>query len=129
MFYFWFYQESGKSVCNISNSELATVNYEFSESCLEYCPRECTTLILDTSNYPIRSPKAEPNEITVNAFFSDLHLSEMYQIPKTNVDKLISDLGGNFGVFLGISLISIFEFFEFILNVIPITISYLRNNK
>jgi len=49
--------------------------------------------------------------------------------PKMPLDILISNTGGNFGLFLGISILSLVEFVEILFQVLYITLKKYKNNK
>lgn len=103
-------------------TDLNNKQKEFKYKCSLECPRECSNSILTTSNYPLSSPNQLANEIKVLTFFGTLDESKMTQIPKTSFETLLSDMGGNFGLFLGISCISVFEILEFVINMFKATL-------
>ncbi len=55
------------------------------------------------------------NEIAlVSVYFDELKYTKIDQIPKMDLTSLISGIGGNLGLFLGLSICSFMELFELI---------------
>lgn len=106
------------------------------EICKQYCPLECDTTslnILTSSNvYPSHGkiadtislksfPKFNTFEnvskkyIQLNAFFNEIKYTYLSQQPKVKIFDLISNIGGLFGLFLGMGLLSFIELLEIVL--------------
>ena len=114
-----FYLNKNQNKCT---TEIKDKKKEFEYKCRLQCPAECSRNVITTSNYPLSSPNQPVNEITVYSFFSSLNELKMTQIPKTSYETLLSDMGGNFGLFLGISCINVFEILEFLYKIIKATL-------
>jgi hypothetical protein len=54
----------------------------------------------------------------VRITYSDLSYTQIVEIPKVTVIDLISNIGGTLGLFLGMSLLSFFEIFELLVDLI-----------
>jgi len=54
---------------------------------------------------------------SINVFYADLKYTVITDSPKTTFADLVSNLGGILGVFLGSSLVSLFEFVEFFIQI------------
>ncbi|EPB75678.1 Amiloride-sensitive sodium channel [Ancylostoma ceylanicum] len=74
------------------------------------------------------------NFLTLNVFFRDMAHTEYRQIQATSLTEILSDIGGNMGMFLGMSLITVTELSLFISKIGWIAFSkrrrdYLYNKK
>lgn len=67
----------------------------------------------------------------ININFEDMFYTYVYQSPSITVEQLIAFIGGNFGLFIGISLLSLVEVIEIIFNLIFFLIkrAKLRKNE
>ncbi len=59
----------------------------------------------------------------VNIYFNDISYTKITQVPIVNGVGLLSNIGGVFGLFLGASLLTFMEIFEFLFKVINIILS------
>ena len=107
--------------------------------CTEKCPIECDSIKYHlTSNqldYPSKGlanlikldPKIQErfnnssnisledlkqSLVSINIYYNELGFTTLIEIPKTDLITLISNLGGNLGLFLGLSCLSLLEMFE-----------------
>ncbi|XP_023930597.1 acid-sensing ion channel 5-like, partial [Lingula anatina] len=102
--------------------------YEFSNMC--DCPVACEDVTYATSvtytSIPSNSTASElatnlrmsPTEVKANYVIMDIYLENLNyikseQLPAVEPSALISDIGGQFGLFMGFSLLTIIEFIEF----------------
>lgn len=74
------------------------------------------------------------NFLTVNVFFRDMAHTEYRQVQATSLTEILSDIGGNMGMFLGMSLITVTEISLFMSKIGWIAFSkrrrdYLFNKK
>ncbi|WKX92789.1 hypothetical protein Q1695_010657 [Nippostrongylus brasiliensis] len=74
------------------------------------------------------------NFLTVNVFFRDMAHTEYKQVQATSLTEILSDIGGNMGMFLGMSLITVTEISLFMSKIGWIAFSkrrrdYLFNKK
>jgi hypothetical protein len=70
------------------------------------------------------APKNESQDMTVvNMFYEDFSVTEIEETPVMDVVTLLSNIGGVAGLFLGVSLLSFFEMFAFLLKAIQIAAS------
>ena len=58
---------------------------------------------------------------SISVFYNELKYTVIEDLPKTLFTDLVSNLGGIIGVFLGSSLVSIFEFVELFFQIIYFT--------
>ena len=120
------------------------------EKCSQYCPLECDSmgyqLTITTSLYPTKryaeselmtNPTIKSkflNEtltydlikqsvLSLNIYYDQLEYTASSQDAKTELYDLVSNLGGLFGLFLGVSFLSIIEIFEILIEIISILIS------
>ena len=117
------------------------------EKCLNYCPLECDSMSFTIFSYVEQYPQSgmisdkikadyslelydkfeEVNKhlVVLYVYYDDLEYVVVSQEPKTETFNLISNIGGLFGVFLGISFLSFFEIFEVLFEIL---VSYLSKN-
>jgi hypothetical protein len=88
------------------------------ENCSQYCPLECDSITYETSLY---SNKLDlENVISFSIYYESLEYTLIDQKSKMNVFDLISNIGGNLGLFIGISFLSLAEFIELLIEIIYI---------
>ena len=109
------------------------------ETCSEYCPMECNSFSYDVTHYSetllskgnisgsqflFADFKSYENVsrsyFEISVFYEELKYTLISQRPKTEIFDLISNVGGIFGLFLGMGLMSFIEFLEIILEAILI---------
>lgn len=61
--------------------------------------------------------------LVANLFYDDLDYSIVNEVPVITFDTLISNIGGNLGLFIGISILSIMELFEYVIQAIILFLS------
>lgn len=90
----------------------------FSVECSEKCPQECTSISYDTSVYTNnRRQNGKEKHILLSLYFRTLDYLEYSQIPKTDDFGFISIIGGTLGFYLGVSLQSIFDVLQFLMEI------------
>ena len=117
----------------------------FNELCSDYCPAECQSIqysiSTSSSSYPSRAyahnmlqdPSLlnrfdNPSQVTyetikestlgVSVYFDALESTNIEESPQIEFVDLIAGIGGTLGLFLGISVLSLFEFVEIFLEII-----------
>ena len=58
--------------------------------------------------------------VYLNVYYNDLQYTHISQLIKTDIWDLISNIGGNLGLFIGFSFLTFSELFELIFEVIII---------
>ena len=108
--------------------------------CTKLCPFECETSLVDTkvsfSNYPYSDAYVESlrnsstlyarlgdqkdftenlrdNLVSIDIFYPSLSYTRVEEEPKMSLEDLIGALGGHLHLFMGMSLMSFIEIFEF----------------
>jgi hypothetical protein len=141
----WFDYDSQNSILKCTNNYIKKfTENELHTNCLMYCPLECdSNELLITSNnqiFPISGiignktkkelffkydnyEEIKKKIIRVFAYYDDFKYNYISQKPKTEPFSFISDIGGIFSLFLGISLISVFEIFEVIYDLVYVLVS------
>ena len=71
------------------------------------------TIIDDEENFK----QLRKNILSLNVFYDDFDEMVVSEVPKTTVQDLIGIIGGNFGLFLGISILSFAELIEVLIEV------------
>jgi hypothetical protein len=114
------------------------------EICSIYCPLECDSIRYDltiskskflidnfifqmkSGQYPINeffdriTLKDTQNIVVVSINYKELEYTNIKEIPKMDFFDLISNIGGNLGLFIGISFLSFAEIIEFLIEAIYI---------
>ncbi|VDM59727.1 unnamed protein product [Angiostrongylus costaricensis] len=68
------------------------------------------------------------NFLAINVFFRDMSYTEYMQLQGTTLTETLSDIGGNMGMFLGMSMITLVEVIMFFVKIVWITISKKRRD-
>ena len=108
--------------------ECDSVKYEISTSFSKFPSDEYANSLLNNSkiksffpsNYNITAKDIQDNLINFKVYYRDSKLTQITQIAKTNLFGFISNIGGIFGLFLGISFLSFVEILELIFECILI---------
>ena len=135
------------------NEQFESFNDDFNVKCNEMCPLECEKMIFSTvysqlnqfsrerASIYVKNPLVEVkfNELSnvtyekllrsvvrFNVFYDSLSLIEVTEKPNFTTVDLISNMGGTFGLFLGISVLSLLEIVEFCFEIV---ISKVKNHK
>lgn len=118
------------------------------ELCYKNCPNECSQVLYHTqvssAKYPSKwyaSILKDSNELLmdkttlfdlqqtilmVNVFYNQMNYNLIEEFPELSVDALFAYIGGNLGLFLGVSVISVIEILEFIFYLIYFFISRIK---
>ncbi len=96
------------------------------DKCSKYCPLECMTIFLEVTSSNIIDKNIDPssyfyvstNETKFFAYYKNLKTRYITQKSKlTNLD-MISNIGGTFSLFIGISFVSVVQLFELLSEII-----------
>jgi len=110
--------------------------------CLQLCPLECNQTLYKTSlsssyltghkyisqiqnsnlstdfiNRTIDAATARESIVQVNIFYQSLSYSESTESPQINIVSLLGSMGGNLGLFLGVSVFSLGEIVEVFIEI------------
>ena len=109
------------------------------EKCSEYCPTECNSFSYDVMHYTEKLPSQgnisdknfkfkkfnfktyeyiSRSYFEILVYYDELKYTLSSQRPKTEIFDFISNVGGIFGLFLGMGLMSFMEILEIILEAI-----------
>lgn len=127
---------------------------KFYSKCLEECPVECDTVSyfieMSSAHYPsdyyikllkangTRSTKIKfdaniseqtlkENILYVRIFYADLTYDTITQVAQITFDQLLGTIGGQLGLFIGISFLSIMEVVELAINLVYILCAFNPN--
>ncbi|CAF0748556.1 unnamed protein product [Brachionus calyciflorus] len=134
--------EKVNEVLCVQQSETEFYNGSEIENCYINCPNECSQVLYDTkistAKYPSKWYTSILNNSTisldyffeflnssdylvlqqtilmVNIYYDNMYYTVVTDFPEITIDLLIAYIGGNFGLFVGISLLSLVEFIEII---------------
>lgn len=141
----------------ISNKE-SEFNTNYSQDCYSKCPIECVSymyhlektqasyptkwyskLLVNSSNFQslldesdtiVTDPETlKDTNLMVNIFYGQNFYHNITETPNLTPDSMIALIGGHFGFFLGMSLLTFIEFIEMIYNIIYLTLKYNLNRK
>jgi hypothetical protein len=114
-----------------------TINYKITSNLCSYPTEYYTSLLssksdfLDNFNTNSSSINKDVKEyllkVTVN--YDDLSYLYVQEVAATTVDSLVGNIGGQFGLFIGISLISLIDLFEIIIDFLIIVWERKQNNQ
>ena len=130
------------------NSYCAFIVQDENQLCKEYCPLECDSAYLDFSisidgfpsaeyyqvllgrnitvqNYDgnvanVSRERIESDTLAVSIYFDDFMYTATLVTPKYSYVDFLSNFGGIMGVYIGVSYLSFFEFFDFMINSLMI---------
>ena len=108
-----YYSTPGYSFCK----EGISGSLEFDSVCGEECPEECTSNKFTTH---IDNPDGDPNlndVLRFEIYYLDMRYTEIRQTPKMSGYSLLNEIGGALGLFVGITFLSLLEFFEFLFEI------------
>ena len=97
------------------------------ENCAKYCPLECDSTIYTYSMSTGQPANESTTTTTFRVFYNSLKVATISQKPKTQLFDLVSNIGGIFGLFIGLSFVSLFEIGEIFIEIL-ISI-FLRNDR
>ncbi|MFN9944411.1 MAG: amiloride-sensitive sodium channel family protein, partial [bacterium] len=76
-----------------------------------------SNLASDFINRPIDSTQAEKSFVRLNVFYDSLSYTLTTESPQMDWVTLLGSIGGNLGLFLGVSVFSLCEIFEVIVQI------------
>ena len=103
------------------------------ETCFD-CPEECDSIQYDISHSFTKlstQNEIDKNSISFAVFYENPQYTVIDQIAQMNVFDLISNIGGNLGLFIGISFLSFAELIELLVEIICIILGIkgIRNQR
>ena len=99
---------------------LDILNKGMYDVCLD-CPEECDSIQYDISHsFTKLSTQNAKNFVSFAVYYENLQYTTIDQIAQMNVFDLISSIGGNLGLFIGISFLSFAELIELLVEIICI---------
>ncbi len=117
------------------------------DTCGKDCPQDCLQINyitnVNTATYPtdvylqyllqtnfFKNNTNKTSSIAkVNIFYNEISYSLFKEYPSKTIDGLMGEIGGQLGLFIGISLLSLFELFELLFEIIRISFLNKKNNK
>ena len=79
--------------------------------------KERPNLVSDFINRPIDAQTAKESVAKVNIFYDSLSYIELTESPQMTLVSLFASVGGNLGLFLGVSFLTVCELIEFLFEV------------
>ena len=130
---------------NLFTYKYMTSNF-ISSNCIPLCPLECNStkfttserindfdgdtymdyiqqnprLVSDFAMQPIDAAQASASIVSLNVFYDSLSYEYLEESPQMDIVALLANIGGNLGLFLGVSLLSVCELVEIIAEILLI---------
>lgn len=100
----------------VKESEDSLINEGIHEVCGESCPSNCDFLYIHIEPRFILKKSLKDNNLAyLNIYYENFEYTFIKEIPMMTSEDLFGHIGGFLGLFLGLSVLSIAEIFEFIL--------------
>ena len=77
------------------------------------CPLPCYEVTYKTQTFYLANNNVNPQRLQVNIKYVTNRVTTIHDVPSYTIDKLLSDIGGWLGLFVGMSLLSLVEVGEF----------------
>ena len=91
------------------------------DKCGKYCPLECDSTFYShslNSQTVMQSNAALDGSTSFTVYYSSLKVVTITEKPKTQLFDLISNIGGIFGLLIGIGFVSLFEVSEVFIEIL-----------
>ncbi|XP_078692474.1 acid-sensing ion channel 2-like [Branchiostoma floridae x Branchiostoma belcheri] len=72
---------------------------------------------------------ARLNFVELTIYFEGLHYDKISQSPAYEVINLLGDIGGQLGLWMGVSVMTVLEFFEFIVDLLSWPLQKQKGDK
>jgi len=135
--YSWLYLRN-VSLTEVNNVYKKLTNGgELKSKCLSLCPLECDSIKYDLS-YSFTKPLVSIESllnislndiIYINVYYESLDYTNINQVAKMDEWDLISNIGGNLGLFIGFSFLNLVELIELIIEIIIISVQKKSSSK
>ena len=117
------------SVCNRQcPKECNDVTYAYTNSFSDYPSRTCAKKLLRDSSISVDFDLAKEDlhdkVLKLNIHFNDLKYQSIVESPEVNTLTLLANIGGTLGLFLGFSVLSIFEILEMLVTLTLVTLNF-----
>ena len=117
------FAKSGSNISTLIQTYLRLLKNGITSICGNDCPLECDSIEYETSlSFNKFLTNNSDNIVNFNLFYSSLDYTMIDQIGKMNGFDLISNIGGNLGLFIGISFLSFAELIELFIEIIYIIV-------
>jgi len=90
------------------------------EECSKYCPLECDSISYEVTPNTFTTKEVSNETVEMFAFYRSLRFLTITEKPKISWTDLIANVGGYFGLFVGISFVTLFEIAEIIIESVII---------
>ena len=103
--------------CNLTEYKTALTSYTLLGDFLAKIIRENPDLSADFVTKKINADTALESVASVNIFYESLSYTISTESPQLDIIGLLASIGGNLGLFLGVSLLSVCELFEVLIKI------------
>lgn len=123
----WIISENSSRTGCIWNFKREFYEKSIQRLCEEYCPLECSTISYSTQSSSLSYE--ERNVSRLKVFYPSLQDTLITQEEKFMFYDLISDIGGILGLFIGLSIMNIFEIFELAAELMFFLVYFIKKNR
>ncbi|XP_066300402.1 acid-sensing ion channel 2-like isoform X4 [Branchiostoma lanceolatum] len=92
------------------------VKYNVKLSTLKLRPRSVAKVLSNNSFINMSDKEIHDNILVLNVYYESLNYELIQQMPAIETEGLLGDLGGQMGLFLGASFLSLVEIFEYLMD-------------
>ena len=122
-----YFNLSIRNNCDMSLMNETKYNYsnDMIASCDKICPVECHSFELSMSEFGFKLPDGQyPKDYAeLTVFYETFYYTVISQSPKVTFDSVLANIGGLVGLFLGATVLSFGEIFEFFIKTVGILIT------
>ena len=111
-------------------TSVSTATYPTDEYC-KYLQNQVslTSRFRNETNFNILTAQIKNSFVKINVFYNDITYTLLHESPTTTWDSLIGQIGGQLGLFIGISFLSMIELLELFFETLRIVFIHYKKNK
>ena len=108
------------------------------KECLPECPLECNSIKYDLAYSSTKLSEFSLNQLNnissddlvyLNVYYENLEYTDINQVIKIDEWDLISNIGGNLGLFIGFTFLNLVELIEFVIEIVIISVEKKTSSK
>ena len=123
------YETDNSNIC-MDNPCVIDVSQNISKLNFSHlCPLECNMTIYTTSVEKYYVETSDVHQINVLVYFESFKYKKISQVAKMTLPDIISTIGGTFGLFLGLSLLSFIEILDLFIQIFSISNQKVSNSQ
>ena len=106
--------------CNSTEYTTSLSSIEFDGDLYVDYLQQSQNLSTDFANQPITATEASASIASINIFYDSLEYEYAEEIPQMDIVAMLGSIGGNLVLFLGMSILSVCELFEILIDILLI---------